>query len=213
MPAPASSDDLVLPKDQTHTVIVERAPPPIETVVNHDPTTPASRQRITNTLEIEPSSKLWRSLKSDHGEFFRWSFGDWWSLEKPTPGTGWREAEWGYRGGSHTSSAWANRDEAMIDFEFHPVKPSYPFRIRFNFINLNGSYQFEVFINGRKIDLMASDGVYSGVIPPHVLRDGMNEFRLKAPVDPRYYGLSVMVDWFEVGERPVVALIKGLPLP
>jgi len=107
----------------------------------------------------------------------------------------------------------AIRDEAMIDFEFHPVEPSYPFRIRFNSINLNRSFQFEVFINGRKIDLLASDGIYSGVIPNSVLRDGMNEFRLKAPVDPQYFGLSVIVDWFEVGERPVVALIKGLPLP
>jgi hypothetical protein len=34
-----------------------------------------------------------------------------------------------------------------------------------------------------------------------VLRDGMNEFRLKAPVDPQNYGLSAMVDWFEVGKR------------
>jgi len=157
---------------------------------------------------------LWRSIESDHEEFFRWSFGDWWSLDKPTPGTGWREAEWSYRGGSHISSAWANRDEATIDFEFHPAKPSYPFRIRFdNFINQNEPYQFEVFINGRKIDLTASDGVYSGVIPPSVLRDGINEFRLKAPVDPQNYGLSAMVDWFELGERPVMALIKNLPLP
>ena len=60
---------------------------------------------------------------------------------------------------------------------------------------------------------MASDGVYSGVIPPSVLRDGMNEFRLKAPIDPQYYGLSAMVDWFEVGGRPIVTLIKNLPLP
>jgi hypothetical protein len=213
MPAPATSDDLVLPKDQTHTVIVERAPPAIETVVNHDPTTPSSLQRITNILEIAPPSHLWRSLKSDHGEFFRWSFGDWWSLDKPTPGTGWRYAEWGYQGGSHMSFAWANRDEATIDFEFHPVKPSYPFRIRVNFINLNKPYQFELFINGRKIDLMASDGVYSGIIPPAVLHDGMNEFRLKAPVDPRHYGLSARVDWFEVGERPAVPFINGLRLP
>jgi hypothetical protein len=213
VPATVSSDDLVLPKDQTHTVVVERIPPPIETVVNHDPTTPASRQRIKNILEINPPSHFWRLLKSDHGDFFRWSFGDWWSLEVPTPGTGWREAEWSYRGGSHVSSAWANRDEATIDFEFHPVKPSYPFRIRFNSINLNEPYQFEVFINRQKIDLIASDGVYSGVIPPSVLRDGMNEFRLIAPVNPQYYGLSVQVDWFEVGERPFVRFIKGVPLP
>jgi hypothetical protein len=101
----------------------------------------------------------------------------------------------------------------VIDFEFHPVKPSYPFRIRFSqFINPNGANQFEVFINGRKIDLTASDGIYSGVIPPSVLRDGMNEFRLKAPVDS-HYGLSAMVDWFEVGERPIVTFTKSLPLP
>ena len=47
---------------------------------------------------------------------------------------------------------------------------------------------------------MISDGIYRGVIPPSVLRDGMNEFRLKAPVDPQNYGLSAKVDWFEVGE-------------
>jgi hypothetical protein len=214
IPATVSPEGLVLPNDQINIITVDRLPPAIETVVNHDPTTPASGERITNILTIKPPSRLWRSLRSDHGEFLRWSFGDWWSLEKPTPGTGWREAEWGYRNGSHTSSAWANHDEAMIDFEFHPVKPSYPFRIRFtNFINPNVPNQFEVFINGRKIDLMPADGVYSGVIPPSVLRDGMNEFRLKAPVDPQNYGLSAMVDWFEVGERPVVTFIKSLPLP
>jgi hypothetical protein len=214
IPAAVSSDDLVLPNDQVQIIAVDRVPPAIETDVSHDPTTPMSRERITNILSIKPPSQLWRSLKSDHREFLRWSFGDWWSLEKPTPGTGWREAEWDYRSGSHTSSAWANRDEAVIDFEFHSVNPSYPFRIRFNqFINPNGPNQFEVFINGRKIDLMAADGVYSGVIPSSVLRDGMNEFRLKMPVDPQNYGLSAMVDWFEVGERPVVTFIKSLPLP
>ena len=208
----ALSSDLVLPNDQVQIITVDPVPPTIETVVNHDPTTPASRERITNILAIKPPSQLWRSLKSDHGDFLRWSFGDWWSLDKPTPGTGWREAEWGYRSGSHTSSAWANRDEAVIDFEFRPVKPSYPFRIRFSlFSNRDLPNQFEVFINGRKIDLMASDGIYSGVIPPSVLRDGTNEFRFKAPVDPQNYGLSAKVDGFEIGEpTSPIKLTHGL---
>jgi hypothetical protein len=197
-----SSDDLVLRNDQVQIITVDPVPPTIETVVSRDPTTPASRERIANILAIKPPSQLWRWLKSEHGEFLRWSFGDWWGLDKPTPGTGWGEAEWAYRSGSHTSSAWANSDEAVIDFEFHPVQPSYPFRIRFSrFINRNVPNQFEVCINGRKIDLVASGLIYSGIIPPSVLRDGMNEFRLKAPVDPQNYGLSAMVDWFEVGKR------------
>jgi hypothetical protein len=209
------SDDLVLPDDQVQIITVDPVPPTIETVVSHDPTTPASGERIANILAIKPPSQLWRWLKSDQGEFLRWTFGDWWSLDKPTPGTGWREAEWGYRSGSHTSSAWANRDEAVIDFEFHPVKPSYPFRIRFGlFSNRDLPNQFEVLINGRKIDLMASDGIYSGVIPPSVLRDGMNEFHLKAPVDPHYYGLSAMVDFFEIGEPTLpIRLTDGLLAP
>ena len=207
-----SPDDLVLPNDKVHIITVDSVPPTIETTISHDPTTPVSRERITNILAIKPPSQLWRWLKSHHGDFLRWSFGDWWSLDKPIPGTGWREARWGYRSGSHTSSAWANSDEAVIDFEFHPVKPSYPFRIRFsNFINRNIPNQFEVFINERKIDLTASDGIYSGVIPPSVLRDGMNEFRLKAPVDPQNYGLSAMVDWFEIGARTLpIKLTDGL---
>jgi hypothetical protein len=208
-----SSEDLVLPDDQVQIITVDPVPPTIETVVNHDPTTPASRERITNILAIKPPSQLWRSLKSDHGDFLRWSFGDWWSLDKPTPGSGWREAEWDYyRSGSHTSSAWANRDEAVIDFQFHPIKPSYPFRIRFSsFINRTVPNQFGVFINGRNIDLMASDGIYSGVIPPSVLRDGTNEFRFKAPVDPQNYGLSATVDGFEIGEpTSPIKLTHGL---
>ena len=43
IPAAVSSDDLVLPNDQVHVIIVDRVPPAIETVVSHDPTTSASR--------------------------------------------------------------------------------------------------------------------------------------------------------------------------
>ena len=74
-----SFDDLVLPNDQVHIITVDPVPPTIETAISHDPTTPASRERITNILAIKPPSQLWRWLKSDHGDFLRWSFGDWWS--------------------------------------------------------------------------------------------------------------------------------------
>jgi hypothetical protein len=39
----------------------------------------------------------------------------------------------------------------------------------------------------------------------------LNEFRLKAPVDPHYYGLSAMVDLFEIGEPTLpIKLTDGL---
>lgn len=198
-----SSPDLVISNKQLQIITVERTPPSIKAAIDHLPTTRDSRERITKILQINPTSALWHLLRSNYTDFFRWSFGDWWSLEKPTPGTGWREAEWEYQNGKHISSAWANRDEAVIDFEFQPTQRYYPLRVRFNgFINPNITHQFRILINGQHIDLTGSDGVYSGMVPSSVLRTGINEFRLIAPVDPKNFGLSAKMDWFELGVKP-----------
>ena len=54
MPSTASSDDLVLPKDQTHTVIVERTPPPskLSSITIRRP------RHLANELQI-----FWRSIR------------------------------------------------------------------------------------------------------------------------------------------------------
>ena len=211
MPSTASSDDLVLPKDQT-TCRHRGAPAATHrrrsSIMIRRPRRHANES--ANILAILSTEPVWRSrnLIEEISSLELWRLVD---LRNPLRN--------GLARSRMELSKWlahivrvGEPAEAVIDFEFRPVKPSYPFRIRFRFhLVRNVPSQFEVFINGREIDLTGLGRGLFGVIPSSVLCDDMKS--QKAPVDPQYFGLSVIVDWFEVGERPVVALFKGLPLP
>lgn len=134
------------------------------------------------------------------GPRYRWSFGDWWSLEQPTRGYGWREAEWKPEGSRHTSLAWKTAPVAAVNFALAPAGNAYSLRGRFGAFASEAIRQdITALINGHAVKLTPGpDGSFSADIPTQWLRAGINEFALRAPVDQAYYGLSLQLDWFEI---------------
>ncbi|WP_305820954.1 glucosyltransferase domain-containing protein [Massilia brevitalea] len=134
---------------------------------------------------------------------YRWSFGDWWSLEQPTRGYGWREVEWQAEGMEHVSLAWKTAPVAGIQFMLAPVARPYVLRGRFGaFASEAVRQDVTALVNGHALTLKpGTDGSFSIDVPASWLRPGANDLALRAPVDLAYYGLSFQLDWFEIAPQ------------
>jgi hypothetical protein len=134
---------------------------------------------------------------------FRWGFGDYWSLEIPTRGSGWREAEWEVGTFHHNAAAWKTREDAEIDFDFTPVADSYQLRAKFKtFAPAAKNEQLKLQVN--EVDLnfhWIGDGELEAEISGKSLKAGANSIRLRLPIDLAYYGLSAQLDWIEIKRR------------
>lgn len=134
---------------------------------------------------------------------YRWSFGDWWSLEQPTRGYGWREVEWQAEGMDHVSLAWKTAPVAGIQFMLAPVARPYVLRGRFGaFASEAVRQDVTALVNGHALAVKpGADGAFAVDVPAAWLRAGSNELALRAPVDLAYYGLSFQLDWFEIAPQ------------
>jgi hypothetical protein len=143
-------------------------------------------------------------FRDEHaGPSYRWSFGDWWSLEQPTRGYGWREAEWQAEGMRHVSLAWKTAPVAGLQFVLAPTEHPYVLRGRFGaFANETIRQDLTARVNGHEIALHPeADGSFAANVPRTWLMAGVNELALRSPVDQAYYGLSLQLDWFEIAPQ------------
>lgn len=168
---------------------------------------PAAPVRIGGVLErrlngaLAPTAGGWGMFRDQQAQAsYRWSFGDWWSMELPTRGSGWREAEWQAEGLAHRALAWKIAPHATLDFVLTPRAAPYVVEGKF------GAFASEAVRDGLKLTLngnalavtLAPDGSFTAPLPAAWLRPGINEFGVNAPVDNGYYGLSLQLDWFAV---------------
>lgn len=128
---------------------------------------------------------------------WRFSFGDWWSLEEVPYGAGWRQSEWLARGLKHRSLAWKVSPEASLYMELRPTARPYVLRGEFtDFANDDIRNSMRAKINGRELDLTwIGGGRFEAAVPQGVLTSGRNELILRSPVEPKLYGLSARIDW------------------
>ena len=138
---------------------------------------------------------------------YRWDFGDWWSLELPTRGSGWREAEWKVNSFHHQASAWKTQEKSSLYFDFLSTSKYYLLRGKFD-IMVNDAIRssLKIRINNKELTYRwISDGKFEAEIPLGVMINGINEIEFNSSVDPKYYGLSARLDWFEIQKSSVPA--------
>ena len=131
---------------------------------------------------------------------YRWDFGNWWSLEIPIRGSGWREAEWEVGYFKHKSSAWKTQKKAVLNFDLLPKNGKYILRGKFDMI-LNPTIKQSVKVNLNKKNInyqWISNGLFEAEIESNLLQSGINEIEFESEIDSKYYGLSIKLDWFEL---------------
>lgn len=131
---------------------------------------------------------------------YRWNFGDYWSLEIPTRGSGWREAEWRVSPTSQNAVAWKIREDAQLYFDLTPKDLPYKLVARFPAQSRSlAKEELRVQLNGVDLELRwLSDQEAEADIPQRTLKTGKNRLDIVMPTDPNYYGLSIQMDWVEI---------------
>ena len=135
-------------------------------------------------------------------DYYKWSFGKWWSLELPIRGTGWREAEWNVNKFYHEASAWQSQGNSSLYFEFLPTKDHYVLTAKFvrhRKLHIDIRASTYVRINQINIPLHWNSATeFEATIPSGVMVAGLNRIDFNSKIDPTYYGLSSKLAWFEV---------------
>lgn len=134
---------------------------------------------------------------------YKWSFGNYWSLEIPTKGSGWREAEWHVSPFNQYATAWTIRDNAQLYFDFKPMLKSY--RLDAKITDLAPSLSKEkikFYLNGEVLNLRwSSNEIVYAEVPEYLLHNGENHIDISAPTDTNYFGLGLQMAWIKIGPQ------------
>ena len=133
-------------------------------------------------------------------EHYFWGFGNWWSMELPIAGSGWREAEWTVNKFHHNASAWKTNKQAYLNFKFTPSSARYRLKGQFDaIVNPSIKTSMKIKINGIDIPLQWNDAnQFEAELVKDQLRDGMNTIAFMSEVDENYYGFAGRLDWVEI---------------
>jgi len=133
-------------------------------------------------------------------DYYYWGFGNWWSMELPIAGTGWREAEWRVNRFRHKASAWKTNENADLYFRFSSVAETHRLHGRFEFVvspEIRSS--MKVLINGSPIMLhWTNEYDFDATVGAGLLKNGMNTMTFNSDVDNAYYGFSGKLGWVEI---------------
>lgn len=134
---------------------------------------------------------------------YMWNFGDWWSLELPIHGSGWREAEWDVGGIFQRSLAWKIQENSNLYFNFTPKRENYFFRASFpQFVNDQIKPSMRIRLNDSNLIFRwISPSVLEAKVEPDVLRVGINEVNFTSLSDKKHYDLAAQMDWFELNRK------------
>ena len=162
-------------------------------------TTTALRYRNILAKKFWPLNLIKFENKKSRDDY-RWNFGDWWSLELPIRGSGWREAEWTVNNFYHQSSAWKSNEKSSLYFDFLPTDTYHILHGKFDIIvNDNIRNSMKISINGNDLTYSwISYGEFEAKIKPGIMINGINEISFNSNIDLSYYGLSARLDWFDI---------------
>jgi hypothetical protein len=184
----------------------------IDGSITHNPSLNAYRERLQHgaddaalryrhILARSPWPLGFKQFKEDEiSDRYRWDFGKWWSLEVPTRGSGWREAEWQVNYFHHLSSAWKSQERSSLLFDLSPANKPYRLDGRFSgFVSEKIKDSLRVRLNGQDLAYRwGDDGRFEASISEGILVSAPNTIEFNSITDPNYYGLSASLDWFEV---------------
>lgn len=131
---------------------------------------------------------------------YRWDFGDWWSLDLPIRGSGWRPAEWAVNSFDHQAQAWKTTEKSSLFFDLTPAPNPYLLQGRFStFLNDSIKNSLQIRLNHHDLAFKwISPTVFEAVIPKGVLKSSSNEIEFNTSVDSNYFGLSAALDYFKI---------------
>lgn len=162
-------------------------------------------RRYRGILAPRPPSPVGPMFRDQFtGPRYRWSFGDWWNLDVPTRGSGWRPVEWIGNGLKHRSGAWKTAPAADLHFELAPEAGQYMVRGRFEqFASDAVRSSMRLRFNEHPLELAwTSHFDFVSQVPPEALERGTNTLTLQSELDNKYYGLSAWLDWVEIKPLP-----------
>ena len=216
---PLPRQDLTIAKDEVVSLTINA-----DGSINRAPELDAYRDRLQrgeddaalryrNILARKPWSLGFRQFQNQEiHDRYRWDFGKWWSLELPTRGSGWREAEWKISQFSHKASAWKSQERSTLLFDFTPTDENYWVEGQFDLIISQPIRDsMGIRLNGRDLNHQwIDDNHFEAWIPAGLMISGVNTIELNSATDPNYYGLSARLDWLEVSvKRPRESRLKN----
>lgn len=140
-----------------------------------------------------------RSFWRKHTESYKWSFGDWWSMEIPIRGSHWSEANWSVHYFHQYASAWKTGKNAILLFELSPLKRPYLLKAKYAYIDNKLQQQVSVRINGKIVPIeWISTNKFLGNIPPTVLINGINVIEFNTNIHGEYPLLSEKLHQVEI---------------
>ncbi|MBA2656659.1 MAG: hypothetical protein H0U70_06690 [Tatlockia sp.] len=133
-------------------------------------------------------------------EKYRWSFGNWWSMDLPIRGTGWREAEWNKDNFSYKASSWKNEENASLLFDLLPRKSAYSLQGKFHsLLNVPIRDSIQISLNEHLISYKwLSINEFWAEIPANNLLTGVNRIMFHSITEPKMDGLSLSLASFEL---------------
>ncbi|CAN5304915.1 hypothetical protein BH10PSE19_BH10PSE19_03730 [soil metagenome] len=157
-------------------------------------------KRYRNILVPKPNHFNSKQFWANHDEQYKWNFGDWWSLDLPTKGSGWREGEWQVNYFYHKASAWKTQKKATLLFNLKPIQKPYLLRGNFDTIlNQVIHDSIQIRINQKLLSLhWINYGKFNTTIPANVLLNGINTIEFISDTDPKYFDLSLKLESIEI---------------
>jgi hypothetical protein len=201
-----ATPSMKLPKSEVVTVVVGERNPQAE---NNLPATyrqeletgnsPASL-RYRGITETKPWFDFFKFRDQQTKDEYFWGFGNWWNLDLPTAGTGWRDVDWEPRRFNHISTAWMNAPKASLNFDLEPKKAPYVLTGFFDvFPNEASRSAMKFRINGTEIPVEWSEvGKFTGTVNPELLKSGRNVLEFETISNSDYYGYSARMDWVKI---------------
>lgn len=204
---PAPSPDLTIAKDDVVSLTINA-----NGSISRDPVLNTYRESLErgtddaalsyrHVLARTPWPFSFRQFQNEEiRDRYRWDFGKWWSLEVPTRGSGWREAEWQINHFRHQATAWKSQERATLLFDFTPTDKIYRVEGLFDvIISQPIKDSIRIRLNGHDLAHRWGDGSrFEASIPAGILISGPNTIEFYSATDPDLYGLSARLDWFEV---------------
>ena len=163
----------------------------------------SAARRYRQILAASPTGVQLGLFSSDETRY-RWDFGRWWSLEAPTRGSGWREAEWHLGLLRHDAAAWKSQEKASLLFTLKPAGLRYMLSGRFTAI-LSPAIKdsMTISINGHPALIRWTSAFeFVSTVPAQDLKSGINTLELESLVDPNYFNLSAQLSSFELHPIP-----------
>lgn len=131
---------------------------------------------------------------------YYWDFGHWWSLENPTRGEGWREADWSATGLGRSASAWKTQVDGQMLFDLIPSHGPYRLQVHFDAVvseAVRAGTRLRINEKDLALQWKGADEV-SALVSDGVLRAGVNVLEIVSPVDQSYFNLSLKMERFEI---------------